>query len=192
LYVIYRDPEGWLSTLPAIGTSLLGILAGKLIRSARPAKEVRTRLLAAGVAGIALGYLWNIWFPINKNMWTSSYVLLSAGIATILLGLCYSIYDVSQRQKTSRVVRSLSWPCIVFGSNAITAYVMSTVWEKAFGLIHIHDGAHTISPLMWLNKYGFQHWGSTANSSLAFAIFYVALCFLPVWVLWRRGIFLRV
>lgn len=192
LYVTYRDPEGWLSTLPAIGTCLLGVLAGKLIRSAVPAKTVRTALLAAGAAGVALGYLWNIWFPINKNMWTSSYVLLSAGIATVLLGLCYSIYDVSQRQKTSHAVRVLSWPWVVFGSNAITAYVMSTVWEKIFNLIHIHDGGHTLSPLTWLNKYGFQHWGSTANSSLAFAIFYVALCFLPVWILWRRGIFLRV
>ena len=192
LYEKYRDPEGWLSTLPAIGTSLLGVLAGKLIRSEEPAKRVCTWLFAGGAAGIALGYLWNIWFPINKNMWTSSYVLLSAGIAGMLLGGCYWIYDVNQWQKSSHLVRVLSWPWLVFGSNAITAYVMSSVWEKMLGLIRIHDGSHILSPLGWLNKFGFEHWGATANSSLAYAIFYVVLCFLPVWALWRRGIFLRV
>ena len=192
LYVKYRDPEGWLSTLPAIGTSLLGVLAGKLIRSEEPAAKVRSILLTAGVGGIALGYVWNIWFPINKNMWTSSYVLLAAGIASFFLGLCYWIYDVRQAQKTSHPVRVLSWPWIVFGSNAIAAYVMADVWGKLLDYIHIPDGARRLTPLDWLYRHVFAHWGSTANTSLAFAIFYVVLCFLPVWLLWRRGIFLRV
>ena len=95
LYVKYRDPEGWLSTLPAIGTSLLGVLAGKLIRSAQPAKRVAATLLGAGVAGIVAGEVWNIWFPINKNMWTSSYVLLAAGIATVVLVV--HLLDLSTR-----------------------------------------------------------------------------------------------
>ena len=125
-------------------------------------------------------------------MWTSSYVLLAAGIASVLLGICYSIYDVAQAQKTSRAVRGFSWPWLVFGSNAITAYVMSSVWGKLAGFILIHDGGRLISPLRWLYPHVFAHWGSTANTSLAFAIFYVLLCFLPVWLLWRRGIFLRV
>ncbi len=192
LYMKYRDPEGWLSTLPSIGTSLLGILAGTLIRSELPATKVRNVLLGSGVAGIALGYAWNVFFPINKNMWTSSYVLLAAGIASVLLGICYSVYDVSKAQTTSRAVRIFSWPWLVFGSNAITAYVMSSVWGKLAGFIPIQDGGRVISPLRWLYPHVFAHWGSTANTSLAFAIFYVLLCFLPVWLLWRRGIFLRV
>ena len=192
LYMKFRDPEGWLSTLPAIGTSLLGILAGKLIRSELPGTRVRNVLLGSGVAGIALGYVWNVFFPINKNMWTSSYVLLAAGIASVLLGVCYSIYDVTQAQKTSRAVRVFSWPWLVFGSNAITAYVMSSLWGKLASFIPIHDGDRVISPLRWLYPHVFARWGSTANTSLAYAIFYVLLCFLPVWLLWRRGIFLRV
>ncbi len=192
LYEKYRDPEGLLSTLPSIATCLLGILAGKLIRSEQPATKVCYWLFAGGAAGIALGYLWSIWFPINKNMWTSSYVLLSAGIAGILLGCCYWIYDVRQQQKTSHLVRVLSWPCLVFGSNAITAYVISSLWGKLFGFIQIHEAGHIISPLGWINKHGFEHWGASANTSLAYAICYVILCFLPVWALWRRGIFLRV
>ena len=192
LYMKYRDPEGWLSTLPAIGTSLLGVLAGKLVRSDQPAVKVRNLLLLSGVGGIALGYLWNVIFPINKNMWTSSFVLLAAGIATLILGICYHVYDVSEAQKRSHVVRALSWPWLVFGSNAITAYVMSSVWGKISGYIRIPDGDRTTPILGWLYRHVFAHWGSTANTSLAFAIFYVFLCFLPVWVLWRRGIFLRV
>ena len=125
-------------------------------------------------------------------MWTSSFVLLAAGIATFLLGLCYQIYDVSQAQKTSKPVRMFSWPWLVFGSNAITAYVLADIWGKINAFIPIHEGTRTISPLTWLYKYGFAHWGSTANTSLAFACFYVLLCFLPVCVLWRKGIFLRV
>jgi len=192
LYVKYRDPEGWLSTLPAIGTTLLGILAGKLIRSAQPAKRVAATLLLCGVAGIVAGEIWNIWFPINKNMWTSSYVLLAAGIATVVLSFTYWIYDTLQLQHGSRLVRMLSWPWIVFGSNAIAAYVMADVWGKLQDYIRFQDGGRVTTPLPWLYRHVFAHGGSTANSSLAFAIFYVVLCFLPVWVLWKRGIFLRV
>ena len=192
LYVRYRDPEGWLSTLPAIGTTLLGILAGKLIRSAQPAKRVALTLLGSGVAGIVAGEVWSVWFPINKNMWTSSYVLLAAGMATVMLAFTYWVYDLLQLQHRSHAVRVLSWPWLVFGSNAITAYVMSDVWSKLFDHIYIHEGSRVLNPLGWMYVHVFAHGGSTANSSLAFAIFYVVLCFLPVWVLWTRGIFLRV
>ena len=192
LYNGYRDPEGLLSTLPSIGTSLLGILAGMLVRSKEAATKVRNVLALGGVAGIALGLLWNVWFPINKNLWTSSFVLLAAGIATLLLAVCYEIYDVAQWQNRSHVVRRLSWPWIVFGSNAIAAYVLAGVYGKIMSFVPIHDGAQITQPFGWLYKHVFAHWGSTANTSLAFAIFYVVLCFIPVWILWRRGIFLRV
>ena len=192
LYNGYRDPEGLLSTLPSIGTSLLGILAGQLLRSKEPAKKVRNILAFGGIAGIVLGLLWNIWFPINKNLWTSSFVLLAAGIAALLLAICYEVYDVAQWQHRSPMVRKLSWPWIVFGSNAIAAYVLSGIYGKIMSYIPVPDGDHTSHPFGWLYEHVFAHWGSTANTSLAFAIFYVVLCFIPVWVLWRRGIFLRV
>lgn len=192
LYNKYRDPEGMLSTLPSIGTSLLGILAGRLLRSNEPARKIRNILAIGGVSGIALGLLWNIWFPINKNLWTSSFVLLAGGIAALLLAICYQVYDVAQWQHSSPIVRRLSWPWIVFGSNAIAAYVLSGIYGKALSFISIPDGDHKAHPFGWLYEHVFAHWGSTANTSLAFAIFYVILCFIPVWLLWRRGIFLRV
>jgi predicted acyltransferase len=192
LYNKYRDPEGLLSTLPSIGTSLLGILAGMLLRSKESAKRVRNALALGGIAGIALGLLWNIWFPVNKNLWTSSFVLLAAGIAALLLAICYEVYDVAQWQHRSPLVRRLSWPWIIFGSNAIAAYVLSGLYGKIMSFIPIQDGEHIDHPFGWLYQHVFAHWGSTANTSLAFAIFYVVLCFIPVWILWRRGIFLRV
>ena len=192
LYVRYRDPEGWLSTLPAIGTSILGILAGKLIRSERSAARVRNLLLAGGATSVVFGLACSTFFPINKNMWTSSFVLLAAGITSLLLGLFYQIFDVNQAQRTSKFVRVFSWPWLVFGSNAIAAYVLAEIWGKIDHFIPMHDGSRVITLLPWLYKYGFAHSGSSANTSLAFACFYVVLCFLPVSVLWRKGIFLRV
>lgn len=192
LYVGYRDPEGALSTLPSIGTSLLGILVGKLLRSNEPAKKVRNVLALGGIAGIVLGLIWNVWFPINKNMWTSSFVLLAAGIATLLLAICYHVFDVAQWQHGSRFVRGLSWPWLVFGSNAIAAYLLSGIYGKIASYIPIHDGNQITNPFGWLYVHVIAHGGSTANTSLAFAIFYVVLCFIPVWFLFRRGIFLRV
>ncbi len=192
LYNEYRDPEGMLSTLPSIGTSLLGILAGMLVRSKLSTMKVRNTLALGGVAAIVLGLIWNVWFPINKNLWTSSFVLLAGGIAALLLGICYEIYDVAQWQHRSPLVRRLSWPWIVFGSNAIAAYVLSGFYGKIMRFIPIHDGNEISHPFGWLYQHGFAHWGSTANTSLAFALFYVGLCFIPIWVLWRRGIFLRV
>ena len=192
LYNEYRDPEGMLSTLPSIGTSLLGILAGMLVRSKLSTMKVRNTLALGGVASIVLGLIWNVWFPVNKNLWTSSFVLLAGGIAALLLGICYEIYDVAQWQHRSPLVRRLSWPWIVFGSNAIAAYVLSGLYGKIMRFIPIHDGNEISHPFGWLYQHGFAHWGSTANTSLAFALFYVVLCFIPIWVLWRRGIFLRV
>jgi len=192
LYEKTRDPEGLLSTLPAIGTSLLGVLAGLLLRSNYSSQRVRNTLLGAGAASIALGYLWNPWFPFNKNLWTSSYVLLAAGIASVLLGLSYWIFDVQALQARSKAVRCLAWPFLVFGSNAIAAYCMPSLYGKLLYYIHIDDAGKSVSPLRWLYVHVFAYGGSTANSSLAFALFYVVICFLPVWLLWRRKIFLRV
>jgi predicted acyltransferase len=192
LYNKVRDPEGWLSTIPAIGTVILGMLTGTLIRSELAATKVRNILFGAGVAGIVSGYIWNVFFPINKNMWTSSFVLLAAGIACVLLSLTYWIFDVAQLQKTSKATRVLSWPWLVFGSNAIVAYVTPSIYGKIQGFFPIQDGDRQINALRWLYKYGFAHWGSTANTSLAYSLCFVALCFIPAFILWRRGLFLRV
>ena len=195
LYNHTRDPEGILSTLPAVATTLLGALAGLAMQSAGAARErwrsVRLRLVAWGVAGIAAGEVWSRWFPINKNLWTSSYVLMSAGIAAVVLAACSWLTD-DRPQPWPRWLRVVTWPWLVFGSNAIAAFTISVVIVKT--MLYLHStGADGVRRTWWYLMYWdvFARGGSNDWTSLAFAVSFVAVCFLPVWWLWRRRIFLK-
>lgn len=195
LYNRTHDPEGLLSTLPAIATSLLGALAGLGLRAASRRElswtRLRGSLVGLGVAGVLAGTLWGRWFPINKNLWTSSYVLLAGGLAALALALCSWAVD-ARPEPWPRVLRAASWPWFVFGSNAIAAFTTSVVlvkaalWFKVMG----PDGQRRA---LWSLAYHniFARGGSNEWTSLAFALSFVALCFLPVWFLWRRQIFLK-
>ena len=198
LYRGTRDPEGVLSTLPSIATTLLGVLAGlRMTREAAPdpraaARRSATAFALAGALCIAAGELWSVWFPINKNLWTSSYVLLAGGIALVALALFHWVFDGEQWHERHAWLRALAWPALVFGSNAIFAYSLSSLLEIAFDTIRVHaaDGSRALH--FWLYRATFAHGGSTPNTSLAWAFFFVLLCFLPTWILWRRKWFLRV
>ena len=168
-----RDPEGVLSTLPAIATALCGVLTGNWLRSSRSPLQKALGMLVAGVAGIIAGVAWNSWFPINKNLWTSSYVLLSAGFALVCLAICYWTTDVKLRR---------GWwtqPFLIFGSNAIAAYVISELLGGTFG---------------WKDRvfqHTFAHLGPPGFASLLYSLAVVGVCFLPVWWMYRKGIFLK-
>jgi predicted acyltransferase len=113
------DPEGLLSTLPAIGTCLLGVLTGELLRDERRTPQRKVGVLAlAGALALALGYLWGTWFPINKKMWTSSYVLVAGGYSCLFLAAFYQLIDIWQWRR---------WclPFVIIGSNAIFIYMAS-------------------------------------------------------------------
>jgi predicted acyltransferase len=116
LYKDWGDPEGLFSTLPAIGTAMLGIFAGQWLRTARPPKEKALGLLAAGALLIAAGYAWSPWFPIVKKIWTSSYVLVVGGWSALLLALCYWAIDMQGWKKWAYFF-------VVIGLNPITIYV---------------------------------------------------------------------
>lgn len=193
LYERTRDPEGLLSTLPSIATTLLGTLAALWLRTRRSSESIRNGLVLAGLLALLCGGLWNRSFPINKNLWTSSYVLYASGWSLLLLALAYWLFDSLQVQNRSRVASAMLWPLLVFGSNAITAFAVSNLVVEAllWWRLRLPDG-HAISAWGWLYVRGFAFHGSTQNTSLAFAIAFVLLCFLPNWLLWRRGIFLRV
>jgi predicted acyltransferase len=168
-----RDPEGVLSTLPAIATALCGVLTGEWLRSSRSPKQKAVWMLSAGVAGIIAGEVWGIWFPINKNLWTSSYVLFTAGWAAVCLAICYWAVDI----KLSR-----GWwtkPFVIFGSNAIAAYVISEVLGGTFGWKeHIFRRA-------------FLGLGPPGVASLLYSLAIVGVCFLPIWWMHRKRIFLK-
>ncbi len=226
LYEVTRDPEGLLSTLPAIATVLFGALTGLWLRrstavqhqgalahapattegernsSVMREEAVQTTgrtlagLVAASIVCLAIGFLWNSTFPINKKLWTSSYVFAAAGFSLLGLSICYGLIDTLRLERQSKVFRASLWPWLVFGSNAITAYAVSELLIEAGGLISIHDASSAsgrpFSLWGWIYLHLFSHGQSTNNTSLAFALCYVALCFLPNLLLWRKRIFLKV
>jgi predicted acyltransferase len=229
LYRHTSDPEGILSTLPAIATTLIGCLTGRWLRRARTATEpgVSTEpgapskaasspwvgsiaakisavqilrvLLLAGLVSLALGLLWSFSFPLNKNLWTSSYVLFSAGCSLLLLALCYWLIDI-RRLHDKPLGKALIFPWLVFGSNAIFAFVFSNtlveimLWIKvpAGALINPGNPAQRITAWFWTYRHLFARHDSTCVTSVAFALAFTAVCFLPNWLLWRKKFFLKI
>ncbi len=186
-----RDPEGLLSDIPAVGTALLGLLAGLWLRGRRAARTNMLGLAIGAAACLASGYFWSIWFPLNKKMWTSSYVLVAAGWSLLLFALVY--WAVEQRGwDKSRWGKRLLWPWLVFGSNAIVAYIVSELLEGAVGLVRFTSEGHPYDALSYLYDHAFMLIGDPGWRALAYSVFYAAVCFLPVRVLYRRKIFVKV
>jgi predicted acyltransferase len=169
-----RDPEGILSTLPAIATGLCGVLTGQWLRLQRASKSKVIAMVAVGLSGVIAGQLWSIWFPINKKLWTSSYVLFTAGCALICLAICCWISDVKMHRGP--------WakPLVILGTNAIVAYVISELlggWLSWKGITFLRSPASLDSPQV---------------ASLLHSIVVLGLCFVPVWWLYQRRIFVKV
>jgi len=180
------DPEGILSTMPAVATTLCGVLAGRLLRSEAAPAEKCAALFVAGVAGVVAGWAWNFWFPVNKPLWTSSYVLLTAGLALQLLALCYWLVDIHGR-------RRWAWPFVVFGTNALAVFFLSGIFARLLGLIKFtRDDGKQVSLHRAAYETLFASWADPVNASLMFAV-----CFVLFWLglmalLYRRGIFIKV
>jgi len=186
LYEGVRDPEGLLSNIPAMGTILFGVLTGIWLRRPKSLSTKAVGLLVASISGLVLGSLWNAWFPINKKLWTSSYVLFAAGCTLLLLALCF--YAVEIKKWT----RGWTFPWLVFGSNAITAYVFSELLAAALDTITVHDGGRITS----LQQFIYQHWFfpimNPSFGSLMYVIAFVLVCFVPVLLLYRKKIFIKI
>jgi predicted acyltransferase len=181
------DPEGLLSTLPAIATALTGIAAGVWLRSDRDIRSKTVGLLGAGAAALAGGLLWHLSFPINKNLWTSSYVLLTSGMAAMILGVAHAMLD-----RTSAGPHVLLRPLIVLGRNALALFVLSGLLVKTLIWIKIGnaDGSQT-SLYAWTFQHAFAPWASPKNASLLFAVAALLLLYGVLEVLYRRRWFLR-
>lgn len=185
LYEGTRDPEGVLSTIPAIASSLLGVLTGEWLRSKYSALSKAAWMFVFGVIGLAAGEFFNIWFPINKKLWTSSFVLFTAGFALVVLALCYWVLDV--RKLRGR----WTMPVLVFGMNAIAAYVFS---EMLAALLDRISGPGGESLQGWIYHHVFTSVGAppSANASLAYSLSFVFVCWLFAFILYRERIFLKV
>jgi predicted acyltransferase len=180
------DPEGILSTVPAVASALIGLFAGDWLRSPRTRQQKLRGLLlwggAATVAGLALAR----WFPINKNLWTSTYVVFTGGMALLLLAAAYFLVDVKGRAAWVR-------PFTLFGTNAIVAFFGSTLMAKIALLIRWPEpGGGTVSLQQWLYRHLLASWLPGYVSSLAWALLFTAFWWGVTAVLYRRRIFLRI
>jgi predicted acyltransferase len=186
LYEGVRDPEGLLSTVPAIATCLMGVVTGEWIREFRGRSiQLLRRLLAVGTVCLVLGEAWGVFFPINKKLWTSSYVLLTAGLAMLALAACHWLLDVRGWKG------KWTTPAVIFGTNAIVAYVLSELLAiVGYSYPTMHDGK-----LMSWQQFVYSEFFAKlppAWGSLAFSLLFVLVCFVPVWVMYRNKIFVKV
>jgi predicted acyltransferase len=182
-----RDPEGLLSDLPAVGTALIGVLTGLWLRSGRTVATKASGLALASVSSLTLGYLWSLWFPLNKNMWTSSFVLVAAGYSIALLALAFWAIEVRGWRK------SWTWVWLVFGSNAIVAYMFSELMPGILEHISVSAGPRLREDVnIWIFSHVFAHVPDPGWAAFSYSVSFTAVCFLPVWVLYRKKIFMKV
>ena len=180
------DPEGLLSTIPAISTTLLGILAGLCLAQPWPPERKALWLALGGTIATTTGISWGFMFPINKNLWTSSYAIFTAGLGSLLLAACYWIIDVKGWKGWTK-------PFVILGTNAITLFVASGLLVKTLALIRVTtDDGREIA----VNRYAYQHWfvplASPKNASLLYAVANLVVLFLLLAWMYRRRLFLRV
>jgi predicted acyltransferase len=179
------DPEGLLSTLPAIATTLLGAVAGLWLKTPVPREKQVNVLALAGIASFAAGQAWHAVLPINKQLWTSSYVVLTAGAAAILLAACIYVIDIRGYHAWSR-------PFVVLGRNAITLFVVAGLLAKMLDLIVVRrpDGAFTTLQGEIYER-GFAWMGPPKIASLSYAAMFLVAMYAVCYLMYRRGIFLK-
>lgn len=174
------DPEGILSTFPSIVTGITGLLAGRwMLSSANPTEKV-AYLMTAGLFTAIAGYFWGLIFPVNENLWTSSFVLVTSGFAALLLGAMYFMVDVLGHTDGTK-------PGIIFGANAITVYVLADVfalifYRLKFGTLSLNE--HVVNGLIAVGT-------QPELASLLYALFFVGVNFIPAYVLYRNKLFIR-
>jgi len=179
------DPEGLLSSVPAVGTTLLGYLSGSLFRAGLSASEILRRLSVSGVILTIAGLTWSTVFPINKSLWTSSYVLFTAGLASLFLAFFYWVADVKGHKSGLK-------PFVIYGVNAIVVFVASGLLAKTLGLIHLPLGGASVSSQVFIYRTLFASWLSPINASLAYALANVVGWYAVLWWLDRRSIHIKV
>ncbi len=191
------DPEGIVSTIPAIATCLFGILTGHLLRS-KLIPEAKTAWIFTGGALLLLaGGLMDVWLPINKNLWTSSYSVFMAGMAMTCFGVCYWLIDVQDLRKWAK-------PFAIYGMNAITVFVVSGVLGRISLAIKVTNAAGqkvALKAFLYDKLFGafaspdtapfFGFLASPRNASLMWALMYVTMLYLVAYGMYRRKWFVR-
>ncbi len=180
------DPEGILSTLPAIGTAMLGVLAGRWIGSGRALIDRVAGLFALGAIGMMVGLIWNWTFPINKNLWTSPFVVFTAGLACVTLATCMWLIDVQGW-------RGWTKPFVIFGVNPLFAFIGEGFLSRLiYTLVKVPYNGDTVSVQSAFYRTVYASWLTPRNASLLFAITYVLLFFWIMREMYKRDIVIKV
>jgi predicted acyltransferase len=183
------DPEGILSTLPAIGTGIIGMFIGQLLNLQIPKIEIAKKTAIAGIALIIAGLLWNIIFPINKSLWTSSYVLYTAGIATICLTILYYIIDIANYKKWTKLF-------LIWGVNPMIVFFFSGIIPRVMSSIKVQN-PEIASEEINVQSLIYNHWivpcfENPLNSSLAYAILYAVFWSFILWIFYKKKLIFKV
>jgi len=174
------DPESILSIIPSTVSGITGMLAGKLLISDLPPAEKSNYLMIAGMCSAIAGYFWGLTFPVNENLWTSSFVLVTSGFGALLLGALYFRIDIKGYKRWTM-------PGVIFGANAITTYFLADVLALIFYRLKFGG-----MPLNDLVVNGLIHAGMRAElASWLYALFFVAVNFIPAYILYRKKIFIK-
>jgi predicted acyltransferase len=179
------DPEGILSTFPAIVSSIMGMITGWWLRQDKDKTTKTVWLFVMGSVCMTLGYVWDGWFPINKSLWTSSYVLYTGGLALLFLGFCYWFIDV----------RNSRWwikPFQVYGLNAIAVFFLSGLVGRLMYFIKVTEGETTVDLKTYLFNNLFLSWLEPINASLLWAVVYILVWLGLMWILYAKKIFIKV
>jgi predicted acyltransferase len=179
------DPEGLLSTIPSIVTVLIGFLVGTMIKTAEDHKDNTQRMAVLGALLIIFGWGWGFVFPINKQLWTSSYVLYTSGIATVVLAGLIWLVDV-------KGLKTWTKPFVIFGANAIFLYAASGIWAKILLQISFELDGKMISGYGYLYQTVFQPFAGDLNGSFLFALFHVFMFWLILAWMYRKKIFIKI
>lgn len=181
----FANPSGLVSTFPAIVTGLIGVLTGLIIKTEDNKPKASLKILLFGVIILAAGYIWSAFFPIIKDLWTSSYCLVAGGYSMIVFSLVYYLVDVKR-------YRYATPPLVAYGVNCISVYFVSHIVASTLYVIKVGEAAEKISLHAWINTHWFQTWLSPHNASLVFALLVVFFWFIPLWVMYKKNIFIKV
>jgi predicted acyltransferase len=178
-HTIAFDPEGFLSTLPAVVSVIFGYLLGQVIKKYQ-GMNLLAHILLIGNILVITGYIWGMFIPINKALWTSSYVLVTTGIAAVILGILIYLVDIKNWSKWAT-------PFIAFGMNPLIIFILSILWVKTYFIIHIGDQ----NMYSWLYTTVFKPIVNPTFGSLLFALFHVFGSWLVANILYKRKIFIK-
>ncbi|KAA0991037.1 acyltransferase family protein [Dyadobacter aurulentus] len=174
------DPEGILSTFPSMVSGITGMLAGRILLGTATPNEKSNYLMSAGLLSAAAGYFWGLTFPVNENLWTSSFVLVTSGFASMLLGALYFIIDIKNKKGAIA-------PGLIFGANAIAVYVLADILALLFYQLPVSGQTLNIISVNALTDLGV----GVNFASMLYALFFVCINFIPAYLLYRKKIFIK-